>query len=120
MTTLTQVGDALRADPCAWRDIPPTYQAIAQAALLPTGAFTAEQRHWFARWWLACTQDDVDAVNALLPAGTQVAGLELQGAMYLGSDLLTDAINPASVYHAALPVLEALICTYIPLEGDAP
>lgn len=116
MTTLTQVGDALRAHPCAWRDIPPAYQAIAQAALMPSGAFTAEQRHWFARWWLACTQADVDAANALLPTSTQVAGIEIGRALYLGSDLLTDAINPASAYHAALPVLEALICTYIEPE----
>lgn len=95
------------------RDIPEEYRAIAQAALLPAAGFSDEQRHWLSRWWLACTQADVDAINALLPVHTQVAATEIGGALYLGGDLLTDSLTPAGTYWPARDVLHRLVCTYI-------
>jgi hypothetical protein len=114
--TLTEVGDLLRANPMAWRDIPPALQEIAKAALLPAPAFTAEQRHWFARWWLACTPAGVAAINALLPASTQVSATELGGALYLGSDLLTDSLTVGNTYYPAQAILQGLVCVYIEPE----
>lgn len=110
--TLTEVGDALRATPTAWRDIPDAYRAVAEAALLPDPAFVEDQRYWFARWWLACTQSDVDAINAALPANVQVSALEWEGGLYLGSDLLTDSMQPGQMYYPAQATIQALVCTY--------
>ena len=113
MTTLTEVGDALRAQPMAWRDIPQAYREIAQAALLPKPAFTDEQRYWFARWWLACTPADVDAINAALPPTVQVAAMERDGALFIGSDLLTDSLVPGGTYYPAQALIQALVCRYL-------
>lgn len=123
--TLTEVGDALRAAPTAWRNIPAEYKAVAEQALLPNPAFIDDQRYWFARWWLACTQADVDAINAALPAGVQVAPLEWAGALYLGSDLLTDSMQPGQMYYPAQATIQSLVCTYIdpppaPVETQVP
>jgi len=121
---LTDIGDMIRAQPVAWRDIPEELRAIAAQALLPLGGFTPEQRYYLARWWLACTDDDVRAVNALLPVGTQVGAVTVQGRQYLGGDLLTDALTTGNRYHPALSVLERLVCTFIEPEqlaqGEAP
>lgn len=122
--TITDLGDLLRASPMAWRDIPAEQRTVAEAALLPPAGqgFDAQQRDWLAHWWLACTQADVEAVNAVLPVGVRVSPLEVDGALYLGADLLTDALTADGTYHAALSVLEGLICTYFaeitPPEGD--
>lgn len=113
---LTDIGDMIRAQPVAWRDIPEDLRAIAAQALLPVGGFTEEQRYYLARWWLACTDDDVRAVNALLPVGTQVGAVTVQGRQYLGGDLLTDALTTGNTYHPALSVLERLVCTFIEPE----
>jgi hypothetical protein len=96
----------------AWRDIPTDYKDIAEAALLPDPTFADDQRYWFQRWWLACTQADVDAINALLPSSVQVSSLEWNGGLYLGSDLLTDSLLPEQMYFAAQSVIQGLICTY--------
>jgi hypothetical protein len=95
-----------------WQDIPADYRAVAEAALLPNPAFVEEQRFWFARWWLACTQADVDAINAVLPESVQVAPIEIEGSLYLGSDLLTDSMQPGQTYYAAQAIVQGLICTY--------
>lgn len=110
--TLTEVGDALRATPMRWQDIPADYRTVAEQALLPDPAFADDQRYWFARWWLACTQADVAAINALLPADTQVAAVNVAGQLYLGSDLLTDSLQPGQMYYPAQAVIQGLVCTY--------
>lgn len=111
--TLTEVGDALRATPTRWSDIPESYRAVAEEALLPNPAFVEEQRYWLDRWWLACTQADVDAINAVLPQGVQVSPIEHAGSLYLGSDLLTDSMQPGQTYYAAQAIVQGLVCTYI-------
>ncbi len=111
--TITDLGDFMRASPMAFRDIPSPLRAVAVAALLPADGFTEQQRAWLARWWLACTSNDVDAINAALPLSVRVSPIEIDGLLYLGADLLTDALDAAGTYHAALPVIETLVCTYI-------
>ena len=110
--TLTEIGDLLRATPMAWRDIPSEHRAVVEAALMPSPAFVDGQRFWFERWWLGCTQQDVDAINALLPASTRVSALSFNGQLLLGSDLLTDSMAPGQTYYAAQAVIQGLICTY--------
>lgn len=113
--TLTDIGDALRANPCAWRDIPAEQRAVVEASLLPqANGFVDDQRYWFARWWLACTQDDVDAINAALPEGVRVAPVEVDGSLYLGSDLLTDSMQPGQMYYPAQQIVQGLVCVNFP------
>lgn len=62
--------------------------------------------------WLGCTQDDVDAINALLPANTRVAPLiDIEGTLFLGADLLTDCEEGQTYGNA-----ESLIKTLLPSE----
>jgi hypothetical protein len=110
--TLTEVGDMLRATPMCWREIPADGRAVAEASLLPNPIFVEGQRHWISRWWLACTQSDVDAINAVLPAHTRVSALDIGGSLYLGSDLLTDSMREGQMYYPAQSVIQRLICTY--------
>lgn len=122
--TLTEVGDMLRATPMPWRDIPPEDRAVVEALLLPQpGGFVDGQRHWFARWWLACTQADVDAINAVLPDAVRVAAVDVGGAMYLGSDLLTDSMQPGQMYYSAQGIIQGLTCVNfadgLPVEDTA-
>lgn len=110
--TITELGDLLRAAPMAWRDIPDAQRAIAEAALLPSGAFNEQQREWLAHWRLACAAADVDAINAVLPEGVRVAATEIEGALYLGADLLTDSLTPGGTYYPATAILQGLICRH--------
>lgn len=58
--------------------------------------------------WLACTQADVDAINALLPADTRVGPLtDANGDLFLGADLLTDC-GEGQTYGAAGDLIGAL------------
>ncbi len=114
--TLTEIGDLLRKSPMAWNAIPQNMRNEVAKALLPANGFTAEQRAYLARWWLACTQDDVDAINKTLPESVRVSAIDIGGILYLGGDLLTDAITPGGQFSAALPILERLVCTYIDPE----
>jgi hypothetical protein len=113
--TITELGDMLRANPCAWRDIPVEMQALARAALVPAKghAFSQQQRDWLNLWWLACTQEQLDAINAALPDGTRAQARAVDGVLYLHGSLLTDSLDAGSTYHAAAEILHALVCTYI-------
>lgn len=113
MTTLTELGDAIRANPAAWRDIPDAQRAVAEAGLLPQNGFSDEQQHLLQRWWLSCTQSDVDAINSMLPDDVRVQAIDVSGALYVCGDLLTDALTAGNTYHPALSVLETLVCRYI-------
>lgn len=116
---LTDIGDLLRKSPMAWRSIPQNLRAEVTKALLPANGFTPEQRAYLARWWLACTQDDVDQINATLPGSVRVSAIDIGGSLYVGGDLLTDAITPGGTFSAALPILERLVCAYIEPEQFA-
>lgn len=110
--TLTELGDFLRANPTAWKDIPEANKAVAHDALMPNPAFAEDQRYWFARWRLACTQADVDAINALLPTHLRVQAVTRDGILTLGSDLLTDSLDSSGNYYPAQSLIQSLVCVY--------
>lgn len=76
--------------------------------------FDGQQRAWFGDWWLLCTQPQVDAMNAALPAGTRVAPVAYLGNLYLNIDLGTDATSLGDTYFATRATLRALVFTNIP------
>lgn len=109
MATLAQLVAAQKADPQTFKGLTPAQRTAVKAALQPVDGFTDDQRYWLSCWWLQCTQADVDAINAALPAGTQVAPLSLGGLLYLGSDLLTDLVT----YSKVKTVLQGMTPTYL-------
>lgn len=59
--------------------------------------------------WLACTQAQVNAINAALPPKTRVAPLkDSTNALFLGADLLTDC-EPGQTYAEAGALIKALL-----------
>lgn len=111
------VGDAIRTNPRPWNDLTSTEQAVLQAALMPgVDGFTDEQRAYLGRWWLQCTQADVDAVNALIPPPENTvitARTGLDGNLYLSADLLSDALQGKALSHT-LDILKTLVLRYQP------
>jgi hypothetical protein len=58
--------------------------------------------------WLLATPQQIDAINALLPAGVLVCGTaDVTGKLWLGSDLLTD-IASSRIYCNAREILLSL------------
>ncbi len=111
--TITELGDFIRANPCAWNQLTADQQAVAKAALLPgPNGFTAEQRDLLNKWWLRCTQSQVDAMNASLPSDTRVSPITVDGLMYVGGDLLTDSLNADGMYFPASSILQSLVASY--------
>lgn len=112
--TLTEIGDALRANPMCWRDVPDEMKTVVRDALLPRGAFTDEQRSFLSLWFLSVTPEDVTAINAALPDGTRVSPIALNdGSLALGSDLLSDDDTTSATYAPARSILETLTLRYV-------
>lgn len=57
--------------------------------------------------WLVVTQDDVAAINAVLPGCIRVAAVEVDGQLVLGADLLADC-EQGGTYEAARELLVGL------------
>lgn len=76
--------------------------------------FDGQQRPWFGDWWLLCTQAQVDAINAALPANTRVRAVTYLGNLYLNIDLGTDSTSLGDTYFAGRATLRALVFTNIP------
>lgn len=112
--TLAAVATFLRASPKAWVDLTANQKDTARNVLLPkiTG-FDGEQRAWFKDWWMACTQAQVDTMNALLPANVRVAPKDISGSLYLNIDIITDVLNPGDTYYPARMTLRSLVFTNI-------
>lgn len=116
--TLSEVASMLKASPKSWNDLTAQQKTDVRDALAPVLGFNAPQRAWFGDWWFICTQANVDAMNALLPANTRIAPVSYQSALYLNMDLATDCMQAGDTYAAARPTLRTLVCTNIPNLAD--
>jgi hypothetical protein len=112
--TLAEVATLLKSAPKSWNDLTAQEKQDVGAALRPVLGFDGQQRAWFGDWWFTCTQANVDAMNAALPAGTRVGAVSYLGTLYLGMDLATDCMQAGDTYAAVRPVLRTLVCTNIP------
>jgi hypothetical protein len=120
IAAIVSVGDAIRANPRPWSQLTSQETAVLTAALLPPPPFDEMQRAYFARWWLACTQEQLAALNAACPPCTVITGRAKDAALYVCSDILSDALQDGPLA-ALLPILETLTLTYIlPEEWPAP
>jgi hypothetical protein len=112
--TLSQVATLLRGK--SWQDLTAQQKADVREVLAPAQGFTSGQRAWLNRWWLTVTQSDVAAINATLPASIRVVPTTINGTLYLGADLLTDA-QAGETFYKARAILARLVvaeATYVP------
>jgi hypothetical protein len=115
MATLAQVATFLKATPSSYDSLTTAQKADLRDTLAPKLAgFDGAQRTWFKDWWLACTQVQIDAINATLPAKTRVSGILSGGVWYLNIDLATDCLQAGNTYFASRSILRTLVCTYVP------
>lgn len=114
MATLGEIATLLKASPKSYNDLTTQQKQDVRDALAPLSGFNAPQRAWFGDWWFACTQANVDAINAALPAKTRVAAVTYLGAKYLNVDLATDCMNSSDTYFGARTILRTLVFTNIP------
>jgi hypothetical protein len=85
-------GQALEADPRPWSGLTEMERGILRA-LMPSPSFTAAQRSYLSQWWLACNEDDVDAINTALTNRRVFPRADIDGALFVGADLLSDALD---------------------------
>lgn len=109
--TLSQLAAALVGK--SFNDLSAQQKLDFRDTLAPLAGFSSPQRAWFGDWWFACTQDQVDAMNAALPRTTQVMAVSYLGQLYLNVDLGTDSSNLRDTYFAARATLRALAFTNV-------
>ena len=112
MSTVTQIGDALRANPRPYADIGAEDKAVLTQAMRPDRlhGFNGQQAAWIYSWLLEVTAEQLAELQALHPR--QYAAREAtDGKLYLSAALLTDAIDGRSL-SAALLILESLTLVY--------
>ena len=108
MSTITDIGDALRAEPMPLADFPQAWIDALIEALRPDPirGFSEQQSAWIYAWYLEVTPDKLAELQALHPR-QYAARKGTDGKLYLSAALLTDAVNGRSL-SAALPILANL------------
>lgn len=105
----------VEVEPTAFSELTPE-QEDAFRLLMPLPKFDADQRHFLARLWLQVTSEQIDDINASMPAGRRVSGVAYdEEQLFLGADLLTDALDGRSL-SSILHIIETLPLTYIKPE----
>lgn len=117
--TLAQIAAFLQATPSSYDSLTASQKTDLRDTLAAklTG-FDGEQRAWFRDWWFQCTQANVDAMNAALPASTRVSAVAYDNKLWLNVDLVTDCMNAGDTYFACRSVLRTLVMTNVPNLPD--
>ena len=108
MSTITDIGDALRAEPMPLADFPKAWIDALIEALRTDGlhGFSKEQSDWIYGWLLEVTPNQLAELQAIHQR--QYTGREAtNGKLYLSAALLTDAWDGRSL-SAAFPILSSL------------
>ena len=113
MSTITDIGDALRAEPISYADMPSEWQTALVSAMRPDRlhGFDGQQADWIYSWLLEVTPEQLADLQALHPR-QYVAREATDGTLYLSAALLTDAIEGRSL-SAAMPILGTLTLRYV-------
>ena len=115
------IGDALRAEPTNYVDMPTEWQDALTNAMRPDAVhgFTQQQAAWIYSWVLKVTPAQLTQLQALHPR-QYVAREDIDGKRYLSAALLTDAMEGRRLA-AAAPILTALTLYHIAdLDWPAP
>lgn len=106
----------------------PSYETLSAEqkatfdSMLGVRPFTNAERRYWDLCWIEVTQNQVDTLNALMPANHVVSPRELNGLLYIKVDIISDAINGGRL-GALFDTLKSLNWTYIephewPFEGE--
>lgn len=112
------IGDALRANPMTWNEIPAETKDTVIALMQPgvTG-FTPEQRTFLNWWWMKVDSVRLSQINASMPPHTVCAPrIDGVGDGFISADLFSDAVLPDSRLYDVLPLLLDLTLRYLPPE----
>ena len=101
--SIYQIGDYLRAHPTRLVDLSPEQLAMVVEAFRPDDryGFSSDQMQWIRKWWLDCTDTELQGITAT------------NGRRYVCADLLSDALEGRRLAHL-LPTLETLVLTFEP------
>jgi len=92
LPTLDEMGDILRQNPASFAQLPQEWQDYLTVAMRGNPSFSDEQLHWFSRWWLPTSEEQIEQLNDLCPTNMKIAGrMGLDDTLYIGAYLLTDA-----------------------------
>ena len=110
------IGDALRAEPMSWNDIPEQMKATVIAMMQPgTTGFTPEQRQFLNWWWMEVDDEKLEAINDKMPPNSVISPrLDDFGNKYICADLFTDAVLPDGWLHPILDEMLDLVLVYRP------
>lgn len=110
---ITAIGDALRAQPMAWNQIPSEMKNSVIDIMRPMPSFTPEQRSYLNHWWLSVSSENVEQINAAMPPNHKCdPRVDLTGGLWISADLFTDAVDEGSRLNAILPLLLGLELHY--------
>ncbi len=87
---LVALGDAIRANPVSFANLPPESQGFVLQLLTPMpNGWSDLQMQWVPKWWLESTQEGTDVANAALAAHGSLRVSARAG--YLPASLIADA-----------------------------
>ena len=113
---MTAIGDALRAQPMSWNEIPQETKDVVIGLMNPgiTG-FTPEQRTFLNWWWMKVDAARLAQINSAMPPNTVCEPrIDGDGDGFISADLFSDAVLPDSRLEAVLPMLLDLTLRYLP------
>lgn len=111
--TIIDIGDALRAQPMSWDQIPPETKETVISIMRPNPSFIPEQRDFLSRWWMQVDDDSLNVINQSLPSHTVCSPrLDVNGDKWLCADLFTDAVEESGRLRSLLPLLLSLQLHY--------
>ena len=112
LPTLDEMGDILRENPASFAQLPQDWQDYLTVAMRGNPSFSPEQEHWFTRWWLPVSEEQIDQLNELAPPNYRIsARIAEDDLLYVGAYLLTDAVD-GGPFAPMRPILENLILTW--------
>jgi hypothetical protein len=115
--TIVAIGDALRANPMSWDQIPEEMKATVIGIMKPRPSFTPEQRDFLSRWWLQVDDEKLEQLNATMPPNTVCSPrIDAEGNKWLNCDLFTDAVEDGGRLAKSLPLLLGMQLHYLPAE----
>lgn len=110
------IGDALRANPMTWNEIPAETRETVIALMQPSvTGFTPEQATFLNWWWMKVDTARLNQINANMPPNNVVAPrVDGVGDEFISADLFSDAVLPDSRLEPVLPMLLDLTLRYLP------
>lgn len=110
------IGDALRAQPMSWNQIPEDTKQTVIALMQPAATgFTPEQATFLNWWWMKVDAVRLAQINSSLPPHTVCEPrIDDVGDGFISADLFSDAVLPDSRLEPILPQLLDLTLQYLP------